>query len=61
MAEAAIAIRAEGRTGATCRQSGPYRSSRNAKVIVFVRQGSAFPTDTDGASTNWVLATADQG
>jgi len=61
MPESATAIRAEGQTGGICRQSGPYRSGRNAKVIIFVRQGTAFPTDADGAPTTWVLVTAEQG
>jgi hypothetical protein len=58
MPETATAISAQGRTGATCSQSGPYRSNRNARVVIFVRQGSAFPTDADGATTTWVLVSA---
>jgi hypothetical protein len=50
-------LRAQGATGSTCRQSGPYRSSRNARVVLFVKQGAAFPRDADGASTTWVLMT----
>jgi hypothetical protein len=57
MPESALPISASGRTGAICRQSGPYRSSRNARVIVFVRQNAAFPADADGAATTWVLVT----
>lgn len=40
-------------TGAVCQAAGPYFSSRNAKVIVFIRAGQPFPPDTDGAKTNW--------
>jgi hypothetical protein len=60
MSESATAITAQGQTGATCSQSGPYRSNRNAKVVIFVRQGGAFPTDADGAATLWTLV-ADSG
>jgi hypothetical protein len=45
------------RTGAKCQQTGPYRSSRNAQVIVFVKAGDTFPPDADGASTVWRLVT----
>jgi hypothetical protein len=58
MPESATPITAQGQTGATCRQSGPYRSNRNARIVVFVRQGRAFPADADGASTTWVLVTS---
>ena len=58
MPESAAPISASGQTGAICRQSGPYRSSRNARVTVFVRQGAVFPTDADGAATSWTLLTA---
>jgi hypothetical protein len=61
MPETATPITAQGTTGANCRQSGPYRSSRNARIVVFVRQGRAFPADADGANTTWVLVSADQG
>lgn len=57
MPESASPISAQGRTGTRCNQSGPYRSNRNAQVVVFVRQGSNFPSDADGASTTWVLLT----
>lgn len=49
------ALQASGKTGGTCKQTGPYRSSRNAKAIVFVRKGHQFPPDTDGAATTWTL------
>ena len=49
------AAKATGSTGAACTASGPYRSTRNAKVVVFVAAGSKFPPDTDGASTSWSL------
>jgi hypothetical protein len=55
MPESATPVSAQGQTGATCAQSGPYRSNRNAKVIIFMRQGTAFPADADGAATTWVM------
>jgi hypothetical protein len=55
MSETATEISAQGQTGGICQQSGPYRSNRNARVIVFVRQGTAFPADADGAGTVWAL------
>jgi hypothetical protein len=58
MAEEAVA-RVEGRTGSRCRQSGPYRSTANARVIIFVRQGDVFLTDSNGSATTWVLLTTD--
>jgi hypothetical protein len=57
MAESARQITATGSSGTTCRQSGPYRSSRNAQVIVFVKAGTAFPKDADNANTTWTLVT----
>ncbi|MGH8186538.1 MAG: hypothetical protein ACREUC_08240 [Steroidobacteraceae bacterium] len=53
MAATALTISASGKTGATCSVTGPYRSSRNAKVIIFLKAGTKFPADTDGASTAW--------
>ena len=58
MSETARPIGASGASGATCQAPGPYRSSRNAKVIVFVRKGERFPKDTDGANTTWALVGA---
>jgi hypothetical protein len=58
MAETSRSITASGTTGATCPASGPYRSARNAKVIVFLRKGDRFPADSDGAKTTWTLAGA---
>jgi hypothetical protein len=55
---ATTALNASGTTGTTCRLSGPYRSSRNARVIVFIPKGQPFPPDTDGAATTWSLITA---
>jgi hypothetical protein len=55
MAESARLISAQGASGTQCRQSGPYRSSRNARVVVFVKAGTAFPKDADNANTTWVL------
>jgi putative NADH-flavin reductase len=57
MPDAAV-ITATGRTGSTCTQSGPYRSNRGAKVVIFVKQGDKFPTDADGASTTWTMSTS---
>ena len=58
MSETARPIAASGATGTTCGTSGPYRSSRNARVIVFVKKGNKFPADTDGAATTWTLSGA---
>jgi hypothetical protein len=46
-------VQASGKTGDRCSESGPYRSSRNAKVVVFVAKGQRFPPDTDGKATTW--------
>jgi hypothetical protein len=59
MTESAVEIRASGNTGAACRQAGPYRSSRNARIVVFLRPGDRFPADGDGAQTTWVLVSED--
>jgi hypothetical protein len=58
MTQTARAVAASGTTGTTCSTPGPYRSSRNAKVVVFVKKGDKFPVDTDGASTTWTLSGA---
>ena len=58
MSETARPIVASGATGTTCTTSGPYRSSRNAHVIVFLKRGDKFPVDSDGAKTTWALAGA---
>lgn len=55
MAETATTVQVTGRTAATCREAGPYRSSRNARVTVFMRVGERFPADTDGAETTWTM------
>ena len=55
MAETAVQIQASGQTDATCAEVGPYRSNRNAKVVVFLKAGDRFPLDTDGARTTWTL------
>jgi hypothetical protein len=55
MTDTSQTIEASGRTGDRCRVTGPYRSSRNARVILFVREGEAFPVDADGSSTTWTL------
>jgi hypothetical protein len=49
------AITTSGRTGTVCPKSGPYKSSRNARVTVFVKRGDKFPPDSDGASTTWSI------
>jgi hypothetical protein len=58
MSETARPVAANGATGTTCASPGPYRSSRNAKVIVFLKKGDKFPVDTDGAKTTWTLTGA---
>lgn len=55
MAETASTVSASGRTTQTCREAGPYRSSRNAQVIVFLKAGDRFPVDSDGAQTTWTM------
>lgn len=55
MAETVATVQASGRTSQTCREAGPYRSSRNAQVTVFLKAGERFPADTDGAETTWTL------
>ncbi len=57
MADAAR--RVAGDSGSRCPESGPYRSSGRARVVVFIKQGDAFPTDSDGSPTTWVLVTAE--
>lgn len=58
MSETARSIVASGASGATCEAAGPYRSSRNAHVVVFLKKGDKFPVDSDGKSTTWTLAGA---
>ncbi len=58
MSETARPIASSGATGNICPATGPYRSARNARVIVFVKKGDRFPADTDGARTTWTLAGA---
>lgn len=58
MSETARPIAASGATGNTCQVTGPYRSSRNARVIVFLKKGDRFPADSDGARTTWSLTGA---
>jgi hypothetical protein len=58
MSQSARPVTASGATGTTCSAPGPYRSSRNAKVVVFVKKGDKFPVDTDGAKTTWTLSGA---
>ena len=58
MSESARPIAASGASGTTCAASGPYRSSRNAQVVVFLKKGDKFPVDSDGAKTTWTLAGA---
>lgn len=58
MSETARPIGASGASGGTCQATGPYRSSRNARVVVFLKKGDKFPVDSDGAKTSWTLAGA---
>jgi hypothetical protein len=58
MSETARPISASGASGNTCQAPGPYRSSRNAHVIIFLRKGDRFPVDSDGQRTTWTLAGA---
>jgi hypothetical protein len=58
MSETARPIAASGATGSICPSTGPYRSSRNAHVIIFLKRGDKFPVDADGAKTTWTLAGA---
>ena len=51
-------VSATGQTGSTCTQSGPYRSSGRARLVIFVKSGDLFPTDWDGSNTTWVLVTS---
>jgi hypothetical protein len=53
--ETFMAARASGTTGAACALSGPYRSDRNSKIVVFFIKGSKFPPDADGEKTTWTL------
>jgi len=55
MAETVAAVLATGQTSQTCRDPGPYRSARNAQVVVFLKAGDRFPADTDGAATTWTM------
>jgi len=55
MAEAAR--RVAGDSGSQCPETGPYRSSGRARVVIFLKQGDIFPPDSDGTSTTWVLIT----
>jgi hypothetical protein len=50
-----MAIQASGQTDATCGEVGPYRSSRNARIVVFLKSGDKFPADSDGAKTTWTM------
>jgi hypothetical protein len=49
------AAKASGNSGTACKVSGPYRSNRNSKIVIFVLAGTNFPTDSDGAATAWSL------
>jgi len=46
-----------GQTGSICPQTGPYRSTGEAMIVLFVKQSDTFPPDWDGSSTTWVLLT----
>jgi hypothetical protein len=58
MSQTARPVTASGATGTTCQSPGPYRSARNARVIIFLKKGDRFPADTDGANTTWTLSGA---
>jgi hypothetical protein len=58
MSQTARPVAASGATGTTCQNPGPYRSARNARVIIFLKKGDRFPADTDGANTTWTLSGA---
>ena len=58
MSQTARPVAASGATGTTCQAPGPYRSNRNAKVVVFLRTGDKFPVDSDGTRTTWTLSGA---
>ena len=58
MSETARPVGASGTSGTTCPATGPYRSVRNARVIIFLKKGDKFPNDTDGAKTTWTLSGA---
>jgi hypothetical protein len=53
--ETFTAARGSGITGAACPVSGPYRSNRNSKIVVFFLKGDKFPADSDGEKTTWTL------
>jgi hypothetical protein len=56
MAATATAVTASGTTGGTCSKSGPYKSSRNPSIIIFIKSGVKFPADpVDGRSTTWSM------
>ncbi len=58
MSETARPVGASGASGTTCSAPGPYRSNRNANVVIFLKKGDKFPKDTDGANTTWTLTGA---
>ena len=55
MADASTTVRVTGRTSQTCREPGPYRSSRSPGVTIFLKAGERFPADVDGAQTTWTM------
>lgn len=54
------AAKASGNSGAVCRVSGPYRSNRNSRIVIFVLAGTNFPVDSDGTATAWSLVSDTQ-
>lgn len=55
-AVSSTSVSASGSTSGTCLKTGPYYSSRNKSIIVFVAQGQKFPVDpVDGRSTTWYM------
>ena len=52
----ATTIAVTGQTGGICQKSGPYRPSRNPKIVVFFKEGERFPADpVDGRATTWTM------
>jgi len=53
----ATAISANGSTGGTCQQTGPYKSG--GSVIIFLKRGDTFPADpVSGKKTSWTMSVA---
>jgi hypothetical protein len=49
-------VTATGQTGGTCQTAGPYKSGRNASIVMFFKKGDKFPVDpVDGRATSWTM------